>query len=92
MHKPFRRRRHRRGMHRFALRPRLVPLEERVLFSVNLIVAENKLPGNPPSEWDIVGSGDTTLQGFSTDISVDQGQTVSFKINDTLLAPYHIDI
>ena len=70
----------------------LETLEAREVFSVNPIVAENLLPGNPQSEWDIVGAGDPTIQGFATDISVDQGQTVSFKINDTSLAPYHIDI
>ncbi len=41
----------------------------------NAIVAENCLPGNPASEWDIgEGSiGDTTIQGFATDISVNLG-------------------
>ena len=46
----------------------------------NAIVAENCLPGNLPSEWDISGAGDTTIQGFATDISVNQGGTVNFKI------------
>ncbi len=67
-------------------------LENRVVPSVNPIVAENQLPGTPQSVWDVSGAGDSTLQGFSTDISVNQGQTVFFKINDTALAPYHIDI
>ncbi|SIO61560.1 Mo-co oxidoreductase dimerisation domain-containing protein [Singulisphaera sp. GP187] len=78
--------------HHFANHPFVEVLEDKVLFAVNPIVAENQLPGNPPSEWDIAGSGDTSLQGFATDISVDQGQTVSFKINDTSSAPYQIDI
>jgi hypothetical protein len=39
-----------------------------------------------------VGSGDATIQGFATDISVDHGQTVSFKVNDSANKPYHIDI
>ena len=46
----------------------------------NQIVCENSLPGNPPSDWQISGSGDSTIQGFATDISVNQGQTISFKI------------
>ncbi len=48
----------------------------------NAIVAENCLPGNPDSEWDVSTSdaGDPTLQGFATDISVNQGSTVNFKI------------
>jgi hypothetical protein len=50
------------------------------LFAQNAIVTENALPGNPSSEWDIAGAGDLTLQGFATDISVNKGQTVHFKI------------
>jgi hypothetical protein len=34
----------------------------------------------PPSEWDISGAGDSTIQGFTTDISVNLGGTVSFKV------------
>src|SRR5438132_8371556 len=36
----------------------------------NPIVCENQLTGNPKSEWDVSGSGDATIQGFATDISV----------------------
>src|SRR5581483_7430463 len=57
----------------------------------NAIVAENCLPGNPASEWDISGAGDTTIQGFATDISVNRGQTISFKVN-TNASAYRIDI
>lgn len=59
----------------------------------NAIVAENCLPGNPASEWDIgAGSiGDPSIQGFATDISVNQGGTVSFKIN-TNASAYTINI
>ena len=46
----------------------------------NAIEAENCLPGNPPSEWDVSGAGDANLQGFATDISVNRGETVSFKV------------
>ncbi len=49
----------------------------------NPIVCENQLAGNPETEWDISGAGDPNIQGFATDISVDQGQTVSFKIDST---------
>ncbi len=77
------------------LRPLLEPLEGRALPAsvvVGAIVAENQLPGTPPSQWDIARGGDTTIQGFTTDISVEHGQTVSFKINDPAKAPYHIEI
>ncbi len=57
----------------------------------NPIVCENSLPGNPASDWDISGSGDSSIQGFATDISVDQGQTVRFKISSTASA-YRLDI
>jgi N,N-dimethylformamidase beta subunit-like protein/uncharacterized protein DUF4082/putative Ig domain-containing protein/Big-like domain-containing protein len=49
-------------------------------FAQNAIVAENQLPGTPASEWDLSGPGSTTLQGFTTDISVNHGSTVNFKI------------
>src|ERR1035437_1140566 len=57
----------------------------------NPIVTENALPGNPPSEWDVSGAGDPGIQGFATNISVNHGTTVDFKI-DTLSSAYHIDI
>ncbi|MFN8381824.1 MAG: sortase [Anaerolineales bacterium] len=57
----------------------------------NEIVAENCLPGNPPSEWDVSGAGDANIQGYATDISVNQGGTVHFKV-DTNATAYHIDI
>jgi hypothetical protein len=67
-------------------------LESRRLLSALTVAQENQLSGTPQSVWDISGAGDTTLQGFSTDISVNQGQTVSFKIDDKAAAPYHLDI
>ena len=47
----------------------------------NPIEAENCLPGSPPDAWQIFGSGDPTIQGFATDISVNVGQTIYFKVN-----------
>ena len=57
----------------------------------NQIVCENSLPGNPPSDWAIEEDGDSTIQGFATDISVNQGGTISFKI-DTDAKAYTIGI
>ena len=59
----------------------------------NAIVAENCLPGNPQSEWDVStgDAGDPTIQGFATDISVNQGGTISFKIKTDARA-YSINI
>ena len=57
----------------------------------NAITCENSLTGNLASEWDIQGAGDDTIQGFATDISVNRGQTISFKI-DTDATAYRLDI
>ncbi|MHA3773887.1 N,N-dimethylformamidase beta subunit family domain-containing protein [Verrucomicrobiota bacterium sgz303538] len=57
----------------------------------NPIVIENALPGNPKTEWDVFGSGDASIQGFATDISVNKGETVRFKV-DTDAKAYRIDI
>ncbi|ABM10784.1 DUF4082 domain-containing protein [Paenarthrobacter aurescens] len=53
---------------------------------VNPVVCENSKPGSPPSEWDISGPGDDSIQGFSTEISVNAGQPVRFKIDTTALS------
>jgi hypothetical protein len=47
----------------------------------NPIEAENCIAGTPQSTWYISGSGDSTIQGFATDISFNAGQTVFFKVN-----------
>ncbi|HEY7042112.1 MAG TPA: N,N-dimethylformamidase beta subunit family domain-containing protein, partial [Nocardioidaceae bacterium] len=57
----------------------------------NPIVCENSKPGTPQSEWDVNGGGDPSIEGFATDISVDHGETVHFKI-DTPSTAYHLDI
>ena len=58
---------------------------------MNDIVTENALLGSPKSDWDIEGYGDPSIQGFATDISVNRGETVFFKIK-TNATNYHIDI
>src|SRR5215469_64190 len=55
---------------------------------VNPIVCENLLTG--ANGWD-PGTGDSTIQGFATDISVNVGQPVVFKIN-TNAKNYHLAI
>ena len=63
--------------------------------AANKIVTENQKAGTPMSAWSIHGSltneGDSQIEGFTTQISVTAGQTVSFKI-DTALNGYTIDI
>ena len=58
---------------------------------VNPIACENSKIGNPANEWDVSGAGSSTLQGFATEISVNRGQTVGFKVSTTA-ASYRIDI
>src|SRR4051794_19123276 len=56
----------------------------------NPIVDENLKPG--AADWDVSGSGDPDVQGFATDISVNVGQTVRFKIAAPGAAAYQIKI
>ena len=58
---------------------------------VNAIACENRQPGTDPSVWDIDGAGDPSIQGFATDISVNAGNRIDFKI-DTPASNYTIDI
>src|SRR5262249_56986557 len=61
----------------------------------NKIVTENLNTGTPQSVWAIHGSianqGDSQIEGFTTQISTNAGQTVSFKIN-TASSGYTLDI
>jgi hypothetical protein len=57
----------------------------------NPVACENALPGDAPSDWQVQGAGDATIQGFATNMSVNVGQTESFKIS-TPSTNYHIDI
>jgi hypothetical protein len=57
----------------------------------NPVVCENSKTGTDPDVWDIDGAGDESIQGFATDISVNVGSTVQFKIK-TDAVNYKIDI
>ncbi|MDQ1554290.1 MAG: hypothetical protein QOK46_1368, partial [Microbacteriaceae bacterium] len=57
----------------------------------NPVICENSKPGTAPSVWDVDGSGDSSIQGFSTDISVNVGSNIDFKI-DTRASAYSITI
>ena len=58
----------------------------------NQIEAENCQPGTPMSTWDIpTAIGDTTIQGFTTEMSVNVGGTVHFKVNSNT-SNYKLDI
>ncbi len=79
------------GFRVLALAATLVIVLAEAASAQNAIVTENQRPGAPQSTWDITGSGDATIQGFATDISVNKGTTVHFKI-DTNAAAYTIQI
>src|SRR6266446_5237706 len=57
----------------------------------NAIDAENCLAGNPPSQWYVQGAGSPNIRGFTTDISVNVGQTIFFKISTNAIS-WRIDI
>ena len=57
----------------------------------NRVACENTAAGNPSSEWNVSGSGDASIQGFATSISVNRGETVHFKIK-TDASLYHLEI
>jgi hypothetical protein len=58
---------------------------------VNPIACENSKPGTPSSTWDVSGAGSSTIQGFATQISVNAGETESFKVKTTATS-YRLDI
>src|SRR5690348_8113870 len=45
---------------------------------VSVIACENTAQGDPPSDWQISGAGDQTIQGFAASMSVNAGDTVTF--------------
>src|SRR3954453_3755564 len=58
---------------------------------INPVACENSKPGTPRSTWDVSGAGSSTIQGFATNISVNRGQTVQFKIKTPATA-YRLDV
>ncbi|WP_415855300.1 DUF4082 domain-containing protein [Sinomonas sp. G460-2] len=58
---------------------------------VSAVACENTLAGDPQSDWMVSGVGDSTIQGYATQISANLGETVSFKVN-TAAKSYHFDI
>jgi hypothetical protein len=51
--------------------------------SSSSIIHENSLQGTPSNEWDINGSGDPSIQGFTTQTSYGNLDNVEFKVNTT---------
>jgi hypothetical protein len=68
-------------------------LRRRAQGSTNPIVVENALAGNPQSEWDIgMTAGDPCIQGFATDMSVNIGRRITFKIHAPSASNYTFQI
>ena len=59
--------------------------------AANAIACENSKPGNPSGNWDVAGAGSANIQGFATNISVNRGETVRFKVS-TNSNNYRLDI
>jgi N,N-dimethylformamidase beta subunit-like protein/uncharacterized protein DUF4082/Big-like domain-containing protein len=59
--------------------------------AANAIACENSKAGTPSGAWDVAGAGSANIQGFATNISVNRGETVRFKI-DTNSNNYRLDI
>src|SRR3954454_9506437 len=59
--------------------------------ATNPIVAENNLAGSPRSAWDLNRGASSAIEGFATQMSVDHGQTVQFKVK-TSAKSYRIDV
>ncbi len=63
-----------------------------IVCAQNPIVTENALPGNPISEWGVPNFRDASINGFSTEIGVNRGQRVHFKIDVAGAANFSIKI
>ena len=58
---------------------------------MNRIALENQIGGAPRSEWDLNGDDNGTIEGFATEISVNAGETIAFKVR-TVASRYRLDI
>ncbi|MDR3647902.1 MAG: fibronectin type III domain-containing protein, partial [Acidimicrobiales bacterium] len=63
---------------------------------MNPVQCENSQPGTPktdsPMSIPYTSTGDPTIQGFATQMNVDVGQTVSFKVDAPTVSAWHINI
>ena len=57
----------------------------------NPVACENSKLGTDPAIWDVSGAGSSSIQGYTTDISANVGETVRFKV-DTPAQAYRIDV
>lgn len=57
----------------------------------NPVACENTKAGDASSTWQIDGAGDPSIEGFATQMSVNKGSTINFKIKSAT-TNYQIDI
>jgi hypothetical protein len=57
----------------------------------NPISCENEQPGTPGKPWAVAGAGDPSIQGYATQMSVNRGETIAFKIR-SVSTNYRIDV
>lgn len=60
-------------------------------FGLSAVACENLQPGTPASTWDVDGAGSDTIQGFATDMSVNAGEMIRFKVK-TPASAYVVEI
>jgi Domain of unknown function (DUF4082)/Bacterial Ig-like domain/Bacterial Ig domain len=58
---------------------------------VSPVACENTRPGTPSSTWDVSGAGSSSIQGFATQMSINVGETQTFKVK-TSASSYRLDI
>ncbi|MFI7059048.1 DUF4082 domain-containing protein [Streptosporangium canum] len=56
----------------------------------SVICIENSLPGNPPSQWDVLAQS-SNIRGYAAQMSVNKGETLQFKVI-TDATDYRLDI
>src|SRR3954447_1160608 len=71
-----------------------LPTTTSVACTGSAVACENELPGATEDQWAITGNGSDKILGFTTDISVNAGSTVRFKIDQpvTPVSAYTIEI
>jgi hypothetical protein len=57
----------------------------------SVVACENQQPGADPLDWEVTNEGDEDIQGYATSMSVNKGESISFKVKSTT-PNYKIDI
>jgi len=60
--------------------------------AANPVACENQKPGDQIDDWDITGVGNTSIQGYATDMSVNVGTSIGFKVKTSGISSYNIAI